>query len=135
MKVFADTSYFEAIMSTRDQYHRIAIEASRRPWREIVTTEFVLVELGATFSKPDDRADFLLMDKMVRARADVSLIPASSDLLRRGRDLFAARADKAWSLTDCTSFVVMQENGLTDALTTDQHFTQAGFRALLAGEQ
>ena len=101
MKVFADTSYFEAIMSTRDQHHRLAIEASRLPWRETVTTEFVLVELGATFSKPDDRADFLLIDKMVRTRADVSLIPASTELLQRGRDLFAARPDKAWSLTDC----------------------------------
>lgn len=135
MKVFADTSYFEAIMSTRDQYHRVAIEASRLPWQEIVTTEFVLVELGATFSKPDDRADFLLMDKMVRTRADVSLIPASSELLRRGRDLFAARPDKAWSLTDCISFVVMQDLGIIDALTTDQHFTQAGFRALLVAGQ
>lgn len=115
--------------------HRIAIEASRLPWREIVTTEFVRVELGATFSKPAERADFLLMDEMVRSRADVSLIPASSNLLQRGRDLFAARPDKARSLTDCVSFVVMQENGLADALTTDQHFTQAGFRALLAAEE
>lgn len=132
MKGFADTSYFEAIICTRDQHHLAAVEASRLPWRQIITTEFVLLELGATFSKPDDRADFLLIDRMVRTRADVLLIPASSELLQRGRDLFAARPDKAWSLTDCISFVVMQEQGLTDALTTDQHFTQAGFRALLA---
>jgi len=70
------------------------------------------MELGAAFSNPDDRADFLLVDKMVRTRPDVTLIPASTGLLQRGRDLFAARADKAWSLTDCTSFVVMEELGL-----------------------
>ena len=119
-------------MSTRDQYHRVAVDVSRLPWKQIVTTEFILVELGAAFSKPDERADFLLLDKMARTRADILLITATSELLQRGRDLFAARPDKAWSLTDCTSFVVMQEHGLTDALTTDQHFTQAGFRALLA---
>jgi len=46
-----------------------------------------------------------------------------------GFDLFAARPDKAWSLTDCISFAVMTERGLSEALTADQHFEQAGFRA------
>lgn len=91
-----------------------------------------MLELGAAFSKPDDRSDFLLIDRMVRTRDDVLLIPVTSELLQRGRDLFAARPDKGWSLTDCVSFVVMEEQKLTEALTTDHHFTQAGFHALLA---
>ena len=129
--MFADTSFFEAILSVRDEHHGAAVEASRGGWTATVTTEFVLIELGATFSKPDDRADFLMIDRMVRTRKDVTLIPATSALLQRGRDLFAARPDKAWSLTDCISFLIMQENDIADALTTDHHFTQAGFRALL----
>jgi predicted nucleic acid-binding protein len=44
---------------------------------------------------------------------------------------FRARPDKAWSLTDCLSFVTMAEKNLREALTTDGHFTQAGFRAVL----
>jgi hypothetical protein len=48
-----------------------------------------------------------------------------------GMELYADRPDKDWSLTDCISFVVMQERGITDALTGDRHFEQAGFRALL----
>lgn len=132
MRGFADTSWFQAILSTRDEHHEAAIAASRLPWSLLITTEFVLVELGSTFSKPDDRPDFLLIDRMVRTRDDVMLIPATSDLLQRGRELFAARPDKAWSLTDCISFVVMQEHSLTEVLTTDHHFTQAGFHALLA---
>lgn len=131
MKVFADTSWFQAILSTRDEHHEAAIEASRLQWERLITTEFVLLELGAAFSKPDDRSDFLLIDRMVRTRDDVLLIPATSELLQRGRDLFAARPDKGWSLTDCVSFVVMEEQKLTQALTTDHHFTQAGFHALL----
>jgi predicted nucleic acid-binding protein len=47
-----------------------------------------------------------------------------------GFGLFAARPDKAWSLTDCISFAVMRERGLSEALTGDHHFEQAGFRAL-----
>jgi predicted nucleic acid-binding protein len=54
------------------------------------------------------------------------------DLLGRGVALYRARPDKEWSLTDCISFVVMEEQGLTDALTGDRHFEQAGFQALLA---
>ncbi|MCA1964175.1 MAG: hypothetical protein LDL31_09555 [Prosthecobacter sp.] len=134
MKIFADTSWFQAILSTRDEHHQAAVAASRLPWTLLITTEFVLLELGAAFSKPEDRADYLLIDKMVRTRADVLLIPATSELLQRGRDLFAARPDKAWSLTDCVSFVVMQDHEVADALTTDRHFTQAGYRALLAAD-
>jgi len=52
-------------------------------------------------------------------------------LFQRGVDLFEQRADKAWSLTDCLSFLVMRAERLTDALTGDHHFEQAGFRALL----
>ena len=58
-------------------------------------------------------------------------MPASHSLFQEGVQLYNARPDKDWSLTDCISFVVMQEHGLTDALTGDHHFEQAGFTALL----
>ncbi len=61
----------------------------------------------------------------------MTIVPSSSDLFWRGIKLFDARPDKEWSLTDCISFEVMAELGLTDALTADHHFEQAGFRALL----
>lgn len=53
------------------------------------------------------------------------------DLFWRGFHLFESRPDKHWSLTDCTSFVIMEEHGMTEALTADHHFQQAGFTALL----
>lgn len=52
-------------------------------------------------------------------------------LLKRALQLYTARADKTWGLTDCISFVVMQDQKLTEAITADQHFVQAGYRALL----
>jgi predicted nucleic acid-binding protein len=58
-------------------------------------------------------------------------VPASPELFQRGVELFRARPDKEWSLTDCISFVVMTEKGLSEALTGDRHFEQAGFHALL----
>jgi hypothetical protein len=63
------------------------------------------------------------------------MLPPSSDLFYAGLDLFSRRPDKYWSLTDCISFVVMERFSMTDALTADRHFQQAGFNALLIGEQ
>jgi predicted nucleic acid-binding protein len=62
----------------------------------------------------------------------ITIIEGSHELFQRGVELFASRTDKEWSLTDCTSFVVMEEQGLSEALTADRHFEQAGFIALLA---
>ena len=135
MRVFADTAYFIALLNGKDTAHELALSYARRRFREIAVTEFILLELADAFSRPPDRADFLSMDGHVHRTPTYTVVPVSAGLLQRGRDLFAARPDKAWSLTDCTSFVIMQEHGLTDALTTDHHFTQAGFRALLAPAQ
>jgi predicted nucleic acid-binding protein len=63
----------------------------------------------------------------------IEIVPLATDLLERGIDLFARRPDKSWSLTACISFVVMADRGLSEALTGDHHFEQAGFRALLRG--
>ena len=59
-------------------------------------------------------------------------MPLSDELQRRGFDLYVERSDREWSLTDCISFIVMREQGLTDVLTDDHHLTQAGFVPLLA---
>ena len=59
------------------------------------------------------------------------IVPASRELFQRGVELFTQRPDKDWSLTDCPSYVVMKEQDIEDALTTDPHFEQAGFTVLL----
>nr|MBA2333413.1 nucleic acid-binding protein [Blastocatellia bacterium] len=67
----------------------------------------------------------------MRDSARVTIVPLDSNLFDRGLRLMASRPDKNWSLTDCISFVVMKERSLSDALTADRHFEQAGFRALM----
>jgi len=59
-------------------------------------------------------------------------VAASHEWFERGLDLYCSRPDKSWSLTDCISFLVMEEHGVMEALTGDHHFVQAGFVALLA---
>jgi len=97
----------------------------------IITTEYVLIEVGNWLARSGDRHVFLELMKEIRADRRTAVVPGSSALFERGLDLYARRPDKDWSLTDCISFVVMREHCLADALTGDHHFEQAGFRILL----
>jgi predicted nucleic acid-binding protein len=127
MNVFGDTVYFIALLSTRDRWHPRAVAISRQPPGPLITTEWVLTEVGDAFSQPGARQKFIQLLNVLRQQADVEIV-SSSDLFRRGTDFFAARPDKEWSLTDCISFVVMIERGITGALSSDHHF---GFQSLL----
>lgn len=127
--VFADTSYFVALIQPRDQYHAKAVELADVNQQMIVTTQWVLVELANFCSMPKQRIDFnLLADRLIH---NAVVVPATDNWFLRGRGSFIRHLDKNWSLTDCISFAVMHEMGLTTALTADHHFEQAGFVILL----
>jgi predicted nucleic acid-binding protein len=80
---------------------------------------------------PGWRVEFEPVLTDLRANPNVTIIPFTEELFQAGIDLFNSRSDKEWSLTDCISFVVMEREGLTEVLTADHHFEQAGFIALL----
>jgi len=128
--VFADTFFYLALLRTDDPANPRA-RAESKINRRIVTTEFVLLELGNACAQARDRSDFLVLLEGLRASPRVEMVPLSPQLLQRGLSLFAKRGDKDWSLTDCVSFVVMADFDLHAALTADRHFQQAGFEALL----
>jgi hypothetical protein len=97
----------------------------------MLTTEYILVKRGNFLSSPADRSLFLRTMTMLQEDKTTRIVPASSNLLKAGLTLFGNRPDKAWSLTDCISFAVMEAEGITDALSSDHHFEQAGFHLLL----
>lgn len=130
--VFADSYYFVALLSERDQGHARAVAFAQSFREQLVTTEYVLVEVGNSLTAPHRRSDFINLLENLRNEPKVTIIEASHALFQRAVELFTARPDKEWSLTDCTSFVVMEEHGLQQAPTADHHFEQAGFTALLA---
>ena len=130
-QVFADTSFYIASGNPRDAFHEVALSASDACDGQFVTTEYVLVELGNYFSS-NNRALFLDLVNIMENDPHTEIVPASLALRNKGIALYASRPDKDWSLTDCISFVVMKHYRLTDALTSDHHFDQAGFRMLLA---
>jgi len=128
---FADAFYFVARLNLRDQHHKRVVEFSRTFRTRLRTTDWVLTEVADALAKSECRPrvrDFLFH---LRDSPACEIVPASRDLFNRAVELYHQHADKEWTLTDCASFVVMRERDLTQALTADHHFEQAGFRALL----
>lgn len=129
--VFADAFYFFALLNEQDAAHQAARNFSGQSDAPYVTTAWVLTEVADGCAAPERREAFLKLLDLLKESPDAKIVPCSEDLFERGIGLFRQRPDKDWSLTDCLSFVVMQDEGITDALTGDRHFEQAGFRALL----
>jgi uncharacterized protein len=130
-KVFVDAFFFLALLNKRDAWHDRAIEIIDAVGGPVLTTQWVLVEVADAFCKPHDRGLFANLLELIAADDRIQVIGASSRQYQRGSNLYLRRADKAWSLTDCISFTVMEQHGISDALTGDHHFEQAGFLALL----
>lgn len=134
---FADTSFWIAISSRRDQYHARAItwhEVVARTGSRIVTTEAVLWEWLNALSDTSTRA--IAAEGYRRAHADrcVEVVPFQPELGEAAFDLYRGHPDRDWSLTDCLSFVIMERRNLTEALTTDRHFEQASFKAKMVDQ-
>ena len=126
-RYFADTSFYLALINPRDAWHEPARVFTQDYHGALVTSEFVIVELGALMSRGGLRMLFGELVRTLEADPDTEIIRLSSGLLTDGMELFHQRPDKDWSLVDCTSFVIMQRQNLSTALTTDHHFEQAGF--------
>ena len=131
-RVFADAFYFVALLNRADQYHARATAAASQLRGEIVTTEWVLAEVADALADSASRRSVAPFVRDLAEDPKVRIVRAGDDWFERGLQLYEQRPDKDWPLTDCISFAVMTEEELTDALTGDRHFTQAGFKALLA---
>ncbi|HYE32857.1 MAG TPA: PIN domain-containing protein [Methylomirabilota bacterium] len=127
---FADTFFFLALLNAGDGSHRRALSLCDADV-PIVTSEFVLIEVADGVSRTHGRSRVAGLFREMNTADGIKVVPCSSSLFKQGLDLYARRRDKEWSLTDCTSFVIMEEFGLEEALTGDRHFVQAGFQALL----
>ena len=98
-----------------------------------MTTNYVLAELVALLTSPLKVSRPLLITILnaIRTAAWVTVVHVDSDMDREAWVLLESRSDQAWSLVDCASFIVMRHRGITEALTSDHHFEQAGFVRLL----
>lgn len=134
IEVFLDTSFAIALSSQTDQNHLQAVELAGQlelHKTRLVTTQAILLEIGNALSRQRYRIAAIQLLESLEIDRNVEIVLLTNDLYRQAFNLFKQRQDKEWGLVDCISFIVMQERGITDALTADAHFQQAGFRALL----
>ena len=129
---FMDTAYVLALLNQNDNYHKqaLALLPSVRGADEVWITEAILTEIGNSLSRSNRSAAVAFINSLY-VTDNVNVVSVDSALLRRAIDFYHKRDDKEWGLTDCISFIVMEDSALENALTSDEHFQQAGFRALL----
>jgi len=133
-KVFLDTAFVLALASPSDQYHEKAKELSRQIKKEgiaLLTTRAILIEIGDAMAGQRRRKAGTVMLESLENDDNLEIFPSNEELYSKAFDLFASRPDQEWGMTDCISFVVMRDEKITEALTTDSHFEQAGFVALM----
>lgn len=133
-KVFVDSTAWIALLHSRDELHDRAISDYGRLIKEarpLVTSSLVLMEVANTLRAPGHRRLVLELEQRCRNSRIGEVVWVDEAMYQAGWELFRQRPDKAWSLVDCTSFVLMRERNIEEALTADHHFEQAGFKKLL----
>ncbi len=133
-RLFLDTSYVIALSVPKDQNHKKAIQIAdflKIDTAKLITTRAIALEIGNSLSAQKYRQAAVELLESLDEDPNVEIIPITEDLYRRGLQLFKDRTDKEWGIIDCISFVVMKDQGISNALTADKHFQQNGFKALL----
>ena len=131
MKTFIDTCFITALVNEQDSLHAKALELSElNEGQQFILTDAILLEAGNALAKRY-RQEVIAIIEQFQIAKDIEIARIDPEVFEQAFLLFKHHKDKTWGLVDCVSFVVMQEHGVTDALTYDQHFVQAGFRALM----
>jgi predicted nucleic acid-binding protein len=132
--LFADTYFFIARLWPRDPLHTRAVAWEQYVLRHgltLLTTEAVLWELLNAFCSHVTRRQAIRAYNAIHAEPAIDTLDFEPNAMQAALNLYESHDDKDWGITDCLSFVSMRARGLTEALTADHHFVQAGFDALL----
>ena len=134
--LFLDSAYPIALHSPRDNWRDAALAAAAEipPQQRFVTSEGVILETLAYFSRASSFARVEIGQWMASMRADLLyvIMPHDRRLSEAALDLYTGEfADSTFSLQDCAAIVIMREYGITGILTADQEFARAGFTPLL----
>jgi len=131
-RLFLDTAFIQALLNPRDDYHNQAKQLFPRirAATEVWITEAIFTEVGNALSA-FNRAGAVQLIQQCYCTENIRVVRVDTELLMQALALYQSRSDKTWGLTDCISFVVMQQQNLTDVVTGDRHFVQAGFHVLM----
>ncbi|HAK89685.1 MAG: hypothetical protein A2077_00525 [Nitrospirae bacterium GWC2_46_6] len=129
--MFLDTGYLIALVNKRDNLHNSAIAASQEFYGPFFTTELILVELANSLCLSSQRQLAVRIIEKIQADPLTTIIPFPAEKFKETFAFYKRRPDKSWGMIDCFSFLVMDEFGIKQALTFDEHFRQAGYKTPL----
>jgi predicted nucleic acid-binding protein len=133
-RIFIDTMYIVALVNENDEHHEKAFALSQKYEKSsFVTTDAVLLEIANALARNYKEQAIKIIEHF-RSFDDVEIVHLSPTLFEKAFQRYKTYVDKDWSLVDCISFEVMHEKGLTNVLTGDKHFKQAGFNCLMAAK-
>jgi predicted nucleic acid-binding protein len=131
IKIFVDTLFIVALINKRDQYHQIALNLAEQYENcPLITTDAIFLKSGNKLSA-NYRNEVVELIEQFLASDEIDVIRLTSELFDQSLRLYKKHQDKSWGLVDCFSFVVMKQHKVSQALTFDRHFIQAGFQALM----
>lgn len=130
---FLDTSYIIALEITNEQAHQPVLQywltlALTQP--HLITTTYIFDEVVTFFNSRNLHSKAVEIGNRLLESPEIELIEVDEDLFKQGWSYFQKYRDKSYSLTDCLSFIIMEQRAITIALTLDHHFLQAGFQKL-----
>lgn len=136
LEIFVDTSGWGNLVDKSQPYHKLMVQLYReakQQERRLITSNYVITEVVALLTSPLrlPRPKIIGFVNGIKQSNYVDIIHIDKEKDDSAWLLLANREDKEWSLVDCSSFIIMKERGIKDALTNDVHFEQAGFIRLL----
>lgn len=135
--IFVDTSAWLALVNKSDNFHekaKFTRDNLMKQNSKFVVTDYVIAEIGNCLSRLNFRKAGIKLIENIRESEDIEIIKIDNEIFEKAWTLYSSCKDKEWGLTDCTSFIVMNEWDITEAFSADHHFKQAGFRILLKNE-
>lgn len=134
-RIFADTSYWIALIDPKDKWHSKAVSLSKLlAGKVLITTDEVLSEVLTFFSAygPNIRRSVSrIMFGLLTNETYIEVVEQSRESFLSGLVLYEKRLDKSYSQIDCISMQLMRVEGISEVFTNDDHFSQEGFTILM----
>jgi uncharacterized protein len=134
--MLVDTSGWGNLIDPTQPFHPQAASlyrSARQEKHHIITTNYIITEVVALLTSPlrIPKLQIIAFIQSLKSSPYIEILHITPEIDAQAWQLLTNRADKAWSLVNCSSFVIMQQEKITNALTNDHHFEQAGFVRLL----
>lgn len=129
--ILIDTAFVIALINRRDKYHNQAQRLAKKfAGNSFLVTDSILLEVGNALAQHFRQEAVAIIEQFLNS-PEVEIIYTTPPLFSTAFARYKLYADKEWGLVDCISFEVMESRKITTALTSDKHFSQAGFSILM----